>query len=550
MRRNLKNTPSSSLASSSGCATYASYASAPQTRTPRICGIFKIAMSFVLSAFVFGSNVSFASELEWRFFPQEQAVEKELLKLIKNGSYSQAALFWTTSLEGERFASTATGRALYAFLIYKSGAPVTGVERLFSVRRAQDVHNTVMSLWKPVLSANPEIAHKSKVAPGKLWAKVLGKDLHAKVSKPPVYVLNSKRSIKELSRLLKVKTEPKRLQDWRRFQLGLAATIQNQHQMAYNQFVRLLESDQTTISKDDLYLALARLEYQQGEFDAAIDWYKKVSKGSDSWLLSKEEQAWAYIRVNEPNEAVAQLETATSPVFTAISGPESDFLNSFVNLMICDYSKVFKITKNFKKKHKKKIVGLETLVKSNNSKLFKKFIALVDRRPIELASFSPVLKSVPRDFILDEFLRRHMEYRQAMVQESKALTKLNKGNVQLANFSSRPSTKDSLEDIYADRQIKAREAEKEISLRLAALAQSELREYKLMIQKLHIVEAEVIQRLHLDENIKGQRTNLENPVAKSSEVMTFPVTKEVWLDELDSYHAEVKDCPKLERASL
>ena len=71
-----------------------------------------------------------------------------------------------------------------------------------------------------------------------------------------------------------------------------------------------------------------------------------------------------------------------------------------------------------------------------------------------------------------------------------------------------------------------------------------------MIRKLHIVEAEVIQRLHLDENLKGKRAKRENPVPRSSDILTFPVTKEVWLDELDSYHAEVKDCPKIERASL
>jgi hypothetical protein len=72
----------------------------------------------------------------------------------------------------------------------------------------------------------------------------------------------------------------------------------------------------------------------------------------------------------------------------------------------------------------------------------------------------------------------------------------------------------------------------------------------LMIRKLHIVEAEVIQRLHLDENIKGTRAKRENPVPRGSETLSFPVTKEVWLDELDSYHAEVKDCPKIERAAL
>ncbi|NQZ01638.1 MAG: tetratricopeptide repeat protein [Bdellovibrionales bacterium] len=488
-------------------------------------------------------------KLAWRFFPTKAPAQKELLKLIKDGNYRQALLFWNTSLSGESFVETANAKALFDFLLWKAGAPVLASERLFSLRSPKYIHPTVVSLWKVELSTGAEAVHKAKVNISSRWKKVLGTQLSRKLQRPPVYALSGAKTLKVLQKELKKKSLTADERNWLTFQLGLAASIQNKHQLAYNQFVRLLESEQATVDKADLYMALARLAYQQGEYDAAIDWYKQVPKKSPLWLESKEERAWAHVRLDEPNKAVAQLETATSPVFTPLSGPESDFLDSFVSLMICDYSKIFKITGKFKAKHAVRIKGLETLAKTRNSALHNQFVATVDSKPIRLSSFSKLVRSLPRDFILDEFLHRHMEHRRAMAVEGKRIARLNKGAVSLASYTA-DAPEDSLEAIYGQSQVRAQASGKEAFDRLEALAKSELEEFRLMIRKLHIVEAEVIQRLHLDENLKGKRAKRENPVPRSSDILTFPVTKEVWLDELDSYHAEVKDCPKIERASL
>ncbi|MEO0336468.1 MAG: hypothetical protein AAF202_08740, partial [Pseudomonadota bacterium] len=454
---------------------------------------------------------------KWRFFPKNEPAQKELLKMIKNGSYSQALLFWNSSLDGEAFVETTNGKALFNYLLWKSGAPVLAAERLFAIRTPQHLHPTVVDLLKIELSTGAEAVHKAKVNVGQKWQKVLGKQISAQLKRPPVYVLHGKRTIGVLQKELKSKTLTEEERDQLIFQLGLAATIQDKEQLAYNQFVRLLESERANIDRADLFMALARLSYQQGEYDAAIDWYKQVPKSSPLWLESKEERAWAHVRLDQPNKAVAQLETATSPVFTPLSGPESDFLDSFVSLMICDYSRIFKITGNFLRKHKVRIKGLEALAKKRNTPLHKAFVSTVDSKSLRQGSFSKLVRSLPRDFILDEFLMRHMEYRKAMSREGKRLAKLNQGNVQMSTFSA-DAPEDSLEAIYRQSLIKAGQATKELSERMAALANFELDEYKLMIRKLHIVEAEVIQRLHLDENINGKRAKRENPVPSSSDV--------------------------------
>lgn len=506
---------------------------------------------FAIAVLIFSSLIPQASVADsgWRFFPTKTPVQSELLKMIKDGNSKQALLFWSTSLHGEAFVDGTTGKALFNYLLWKSGAPVTAAERLFSLRSPQNLHPTVLRLWKSELSLQPKPVQKAKVNFSWRWKKALGPQLVSRLRPPSVFALHAKKTLSVLKTKLKSKALIPEQRNWLNFQLGLAAAIQDQNTLAYNQFARLLESEQKTVGSDQLFMALARLAYQREEYQAAVDWYSKVPKKSALWLASREESAWAHIRLNQPNQAVAFLETATSPVFAALSGPESDFLDSFVSLMICDYPRVFRNTGQFAKKHKVKIQGLELLASKKKSALHSSILEVVDKRPLRLASFSKIVRSLPRDFLLDEFLIRHMNYRAALSQESARLSRLTNGHIQLGGFSSDPTSR-TLEAVAASSKSKARRTGTDIADRLAGLAQEELKEYKLMIQKLHIVEAEVIQRLHLDENLKGRRAQRNNPVPKSSDVMSFPVTKEVWLDELDSYHAEVKDCPKLERASL
>ena len=85
--------------------------------------------------------------------------------------------------------------------------------------------------------------------------------------------------------------------------------------------------------------------------------------------------------------------------------------------------------------------------------------------------------------------------------------------------------------------------------RVRVLAQGDLKEYRMILNKMHIIEGEIIERLHMDDNLKGQRGKLTQ-VEESSDSLIFPVSDEVWMDELDNYKARVKDCPTLKKASL
>ena len=86
--------------------------------------------------------------------------------------------------------------------------------------------------------------------------------------------------------------------------------------------------------------------------------------------------------------------------------------------------------------------------------------------------------------------------------------------------------------------------------RARVLAQTDVKDYRVIINKMHILEAEVIERMHLDDNLKGERSKLSKNDDVKGDVLIFPYTQEVWMDELDNYQARVKDCPTLKGASL
>jgi len=79
------------------------------------------------------------------------------------------------------------------------------------------------------------------------------------------------------------------------------------------------------------------------------------------------------------------------------------------------------------------------------------------------------------------------------------------------------------------------------------LERAKLRETSDTIQKLNLVEAEAIQRLYIDES--GKKLGGSVPrIQRESDQISFPAdgdseSKEVWLDEVDSYKVAIKGCP-------
>lgn len=297
---------------------------------------------------------------------------------------------------------------------------------------------------------------------------------------------------------------------WDRWQAALWAPVFNNTRLALRILDWLDDQIQTVVDQDQIDLAKARAYFQKPNLEKAAEHYRKIPSESDYWLEAQEELAWTYLRLNQHNKTISSLATVASPVFSKIIPAEPYFLKALTHLQICDYPQVFKTSKLFKENFGKRIPSLQQLATQGTSAEAEKAVSLLLNAPFRLTSVGLQAPHLPTLFWRDQFFQRHIL-----------------------------SWRQSQSPTFRSRAIK----------RLQELAQRDLKEISTMIQKMHIVEAEVIQRLHMDVHLTDTRVQQQNQ-KDNKDQLYFPYTSEVWLDELDSYQAKVKDCPTLRKASL
>ena len=88
------------------------------------------------------------------------------------------------------------------------------------------------------------------------------------------------------------------------------------------------------------YLQIARLLYQNGNLEAAVVFYKKVSKGSRSFLTAREELLWALLQMGDYGFLRGELETFKMDVWREQFLPEIHLVSAIANLKLCFYGKV------------------------------------------------------------------------------------------------------------------------------------------------------------------------------------------------------------------
>lgn len=318
----------------------------------------------------------------------------------------------------------------------------------------------------------------------------------------PSYIVHSQKDLTKLQKTLKQSTSPEAAA-WLRWQVVLNAPQIGKTDLALSELKTLEKSSQKLVGKDQLALTRGRIQFQAGKFDAALASYQEVPKTSEYWFEALEEQSWSYIRLGQSDKATAKLATLFSPVFQTWVGPETFFAANYNALKVCDYNTVFKNGQLFKERHATRITELEKLAETGENSQTASAVARLQAGEMNFMAFANEASALPRFFWRDEFLRRQAQ----------------------------------------------RKVPSSIISRLQAMAKAELTEYRTVVQKLNLIEAEVIQRLYLDQSLKGVRPDLAKNKSDAN-VLTFPQSDELWLDEIDAFQAKVKSCPQLKEAKL
>ncbi|MGE0526958.1 MAG: hypothetical protein AB7P49_07850, partial [Bdellovibrionales bacterium] len=443
---------------------------------------------------------------------------------------------WGSAYGGTDFARSQNGVALYAYLLYQNGLPYMGVEMLFRSTNPKKLHSALLNLWTTELNQFLPV-QKGWITATKSWTAVIN-------SQTPTLKLSNLREV--LAAFRKADQVPaahinQKARIW--WQIATRAPQIDRVDEALKALKLLQESGQVVIGKDLIQSAYARVLYQKGDIEAALDAYSKIPKSSTLWVESVEEKAWAHLRRDHFDKALGEVITLLSPALSPLVGPESYYVANLLALKVCDYPRIFKNSERFKKSHRERLSELQDLAKTGTHKNLNAVMERFNKGGVQIEAAGPLTASVPRAAFRDARLVQYVESRRALLGE------VHKAQA-LVETVSALGGEDHLTQQMNGAQSRSGVLHQLALKRLRVLAKNELEEYRKVLNRMHIVEAEVIQRLHVDENLKGQRHQLPK-VKDSGDVLVFPYTSdEVWFDELGAYKAQVKDCPSLKEASL
>ncbi len=472
---------------------------------------------------------------QFDYLPTSKPVEKEFHALMNNGNFKPALTAWNSAHGLSNFGSSANGKATLAYLMLQNGLTLSGLDLVLSIN-PKNLSPEVLKIWKTELNNSVFIQ--------KGWMQTSGSWKNVHNNSPVVMKIKSAKDIAKAfntaAALPKDSANAKARMLW---QIATQAPQINQLDSALKALKMLRESGQTVIGQDQVSSAYGRVLYQKGDLDAAMQAFQEVPKSSNLWVESVEERAWTSLRKEDYDKALGETITLLSPALAPLVGPESYYLANLMALKTCDYPRIFKNSETFKKRHSARLAAMQDLAKSGTNRNINALLERMDQKGTSVEAAGPLVEWIPRAAFRDAKFLRFMETRRQWLSESKKAQDLLASGEALG-------TAEALERIPNEARQIADRLKQLAFQRARVLAAEELKEYRQNLNRMHIIEGEVIQRLAVDESLKGQRSKLAK-VEDQGDVLVFPYNSdEVWMDELDNYKARVKDCPTLKEASL
>lgn len=327
---------------------------------------------------------------------------------------------------------------------------------------------------------------------------------------------------------------------------GLSYAQMGQLPEALKRFQELVdlrsEKSVTDINRNAGLMAIARLLYQQKNWEGAIDYYRQIPKDTEFWHDVIFEQSWAHLRAAQFRSVLSTLHSLHSPFYEDYYIPESVLLRSFVYLFICQYDEMEKTLEFFDKTYKPVQQALDQTLKSgSDARTYYEEIARV------LENFADLRKNrakrgrfripfmVARTIMREGDFQRTYNHIKTLLAERRKIQEMP------------PSWRKSGIGIYAEKAVTTR-------LEAARMAggrqvQDHLRRFKAELEQLF--EQHGFARY---EMMKGRKEVLKKQIAGKGLIQTrvddeaqrdfyiqngfeyWPFEGEYWLDEIGNYH--------------
>ena len=133
---------------------------------------------------------------------------------------------------------------------------------------------------------------------------------------------------------------------------GLVEVRNQLFRSAVESFQRAIVATEENESEPEVtnlaYLALARIAYAVGDYDAAIYYYRKIPPASARRATAFYESAWAYFLKGDASRALGVFQTLHSPYFEHQFYPELWIIEATTYMNICQYELAEKALERFK----------------------------------------------------------------------------------------------------------------------------------------------------------------------------------------------------------
>ncbi len=460
------------------------------------------------------------------------------LRHVEREDWKKALIAWGPAFNGTSFERSENAKALHALAMFKTGLEITAIEKLFTAGNAKNIHSEIVHTWKENLNDKNPAWDVAQIQWNDSWTTVFGRAAEVRHKLSAINLKTNVNYLKDMASKLPVNTKERALVDW---QLALSYALNDQASEAAKIIGQLLKNQQSPYGEDLVNLTAGRLLFQNGYFDAAAKYYEKIPKKSDYWLEGQEELAWTYLRKGETQNAVAVSKSLMNAAFEGYLGPEPYFVETLGHLKICDYTKVMDGLKQFPKRFKNRTIELDRLAKGTKSDLLDKTVSTLGTKPMTWATFGKDMNVLPRMMIKDYKLIQLVEAQKKFEKESKIADAVYADALALTGLQ---GTFQAMKNGLTEKTSKARSA---AAQRIKELAKNEVLEVKKILDKLHIVEAELVQQVEVAGTIAKNSTGIDPALkvgttgSKKSDALVFVAdSQEVWFDEISNYKVDVK----------
>ena len=454
------------------------------------------------------------------------------LRAFEANNWDEALMKFRPAFGGKSFESNPNGIALKSYLYMKAGLQVTGLENLFQISQPKKIHYHILSLIRESAPQSASAWSVAQVRWNTDWSEIFGSATEARSKAFQETAQKSTQELIEISKKSAANSNEKAMADWA---LVLQYSKQDKVKDAAALIATMLKSEQKLISKDLLNMTAARLLYQNGYFEAAIKYYQKIEKKSEYWFDAQEELAWSHVRKGDPQNAIAITTTLAHPAFVGQVGPEPFFIRSLAQLKVCDYPSVVNELQMFPQRFKNRYQELKLISETPAQPHVEQALVQIEEGK------SPVVsgKSLPRAIVNDELLRKRLQVKHQLDVEANAAQRLYAKSLESTGLQ---ATFGEIKEKLSRRS----ESAKQTSLnRIKELATDEVWETKAILEKMHIIEAEVISQVAIagklaKSDLGQEKTKLGTTGSQSEDTLRFPGDQEVWFDELSNFKVDIK----------